>query len=205
MSQYDKQKRICVICEGFEEHDYFEKLKQCNVFDDIYKIKCKNAKSIDNISAVYQSQFQDDSNDLVVIFCDTEMSPYDKYERMKHSIDMYHDAQITQDIVFFANPCTMQIILSHFNKVNLTSNSKTINSKTIEQLTGVKDYEAKENQRHAIVRKITKTNYSAMKKNLASIKTNYKVVPSTNFLDLINKLEQSNTEWINNIVKKYYD
>ena len=57
------QKKICVVCEGYEEYDYFSKLIGCNVFHQNYNFKLKNARSIDNIFAVYQNEFQNDNLD----------------------------------------------------------------------------------------------------------------------------------------------
>ncbi len=37
------QKKICVVCEGYEEYDYFSKLIGCNVFHQNYNFKLKNA------------------------------------------------------------------------------------------------------------------------------------------------------------------
>ena len=48
-----------------------------------------------------------------------------------------------EKLIIFANPCTMQIILSHFGDVSLSSQSKRVNAPIIERLTGVKDYDAK--------------------------------------------------------------
>lgn len=197
------QKKICVVCEGYEEYDYFSKLIGCNVFHQNYNFKLKNARSIDNIFAVYQNEFQNDNFDLIVIFCDTEIEPYSQFKNLIKKIDKFHNKRIAKDIVFFANPCTMQIILSHFNLVHLMSNSKTKNSQLIRRLTGVEEYQAKATQRETIMKQVESSNYSVMKSNLATISCKCDDVPSTNFIELLDKLEQADTTWINKIEKKF--
>ena len=91
--------------------------------------------------------------------------------------------------MFFANPCSMQIILSHFDKVALKSNKKSVNAPIIEKLTGVPDYKATENQRKNIMKKIDSANYITMKGNIINLSSSYKNVPSTNCLTLFKKLE----------------
>jgi len=203
MSNRYSQKKICIICEGSEEYDYFSKLIECNMFHQNYKFKLKNARSIDNIAAVYQSEFQNDNSDLIIIFCDTEIEPYSQFKNLIKKIDKYHNKKIAKDIVFFANPCTMQIILSHFGSIRLTSNSKAKNSQLIKKLTGVEEYQAKENQRDAIMKQVVSSNYSFMKANLTTISCKWEEMPSTNFIELLDKLEQADTSWVAKIEKKF--
>ncbi len=42
-----------------------------------------------------------------------------------------------------------------------------------------------------------------MKSNLATISCKCEDVPSTNFIELLDKLEQADTSWINKIEKKF--
>ena len=63
----------------------------------------------------------------------------------------------------------MQIILSHFKRVRLKSNQKSINGSLIEKLTSVKNYRATERQRTAIVKKITAENYVLLKDNIKEL------------------------------------
>ena len=203
MSNKFSQKKICIICEGYEEYDYFSKLIECKVFHSNYTIKLKNARSIDNITAVYQNEFQNDNSDLIIIFCDTEIEPYSQFKNLIKKIDKYHNKKVAKDIVFFANPCTMQIILSHFNSVRLASNSKAKNAPVIKRLTGVEEYQAKANQRETILKQVNSSNYSVMKANLSAISCEWQEVPSSNFIELLEKLEQADTSWVNKIEKKF--
>lgn len=109
---------------------------------------------------------------------------------------------MADDIIIFGNPCTMQIILSHFAEIKLTSQSKTINSKYIEKLTGIKDYKATTQQRKELFGKIKQKNYETMKKNLEKMSTNDKETSSTNILKFIKNFENEDENWINEINKK---
>lgn len=194
--------KICIICEGDEEYDYLSRLKELRVWSKQFSVKIKNAGSIDNISAMYQNEYANDNYELVLIFCDTEITPYKQYERLKQSLtDLFGESEAAQLVVFFANPCTMQVVLSHFEAVKLQSNQKSKNRSLIKRLTGVEDYRAQEQQRDAIMKKITVDNYGALKKNIASLSNDDKKIPSTNFLTLLNYLESDDTEWIKTIEK----
>lgn len=203
MSDIAIRKKICIICEGYEEYDYFSRLIECKVFHKNYIIKLRNAMSIDNISAVYQNEFQNDNSDLILVFCDTEVEPYNQFKNLIKKIDKFHDKKIAKEIVYFANPCTMQIILSHFSAVRLNSNNKSKNSSLIKKLTGVEEYQAKKSQRKTIMEQVNSSNYLHMKANLSNIGFVCDEVPSTNFIDLLTKLEHNDTSWVNKISKKF--
>lgn len=194
--------KILIICEGFEEYDYITKLKECNVWSSAYNIKPRNAKSIDNLIAIYQNEYQNANYDLIVLFCDTEMMPYEQFGKLREAIDGFHGNKSADKLIIYANPCTMQIILSHFDKVKLTSNSKTKNSALIKKLTGVEDYIAEENQRKAIMKHINAKNYLNMKNNLNGIAIDYDKVPSTNAVYWFELFESENTKWVQEINKK---
>jgi hypothetical protein len=196
-------KKICIICEGYEEYDYIVSLKNLNVWNKVYSIVPKNAKSIDNISAIYQNEYSNDNFDLVLIFCDTEMPPYNKFISLKEKLKkIFGSHKAVQSIIFFANPCTMQIILSHFGLQKLMSNEKNYNSGIIKDLTGVKDYRGAELQRQSLMKKINSMNYIKLKENLKYLGSNEDEPGSTNFLQLLENLESNNTGWIQKIIKK---
>lgn len=197
-----KGKKICIICEGYEELEYIEALKNKTVFSSNYEFITINAKSINTIIYRYQEKFQSDSYSLVLIFCDTDKGPSKNYKELKKKVNELHDNDVADDIIIFGNPCTMQIILSHFAEIKLTSQSKTINSKYIEKLTGIKDYKATTQQRKELFGKIKQKNYETMKKNLEKMSTNDKETSSTNILKFIKNFENEDENWINEINKK---
>lgn len=198
----NKTASICILCEGYEEYDYLQTLINKNIFQDKYLIKLINVKGINRLYSRYISTYQSDSYHCVFIFCDTDKKKQDPYWELKKNINEFHNADVAEDIIYFGNPCTMQIILSHFEKVSLTKPSKKINSSIIEQLTSIKNYNATEEQRKLLMSKITKTNYNKMKENLNNISKNDEIIPSTNFLKLIDNLENDNEDWIKEINNK---
>lgn len=197
-----RPKRITIICEGYEEFDYLMALLRLGLWDGQYSVRIKNAKSLTNIPPVYQNEFQNDNSDLVVAFCDTEMSPYEQFRLVCSKIDRFHDKKVSRYIVYFSNPCTMQVQLSHFGKVSLETNSKHRNAPLIRELTGVENYRARDDQRRLINKQITAENYYEMKNRLEHMSRDFKVRPSTNFITLLNYLENPDPSWVDRIAKK---
>lgn len=58
------------------------------------------------------------------------------------------------EVFIFANPVTLQIVLSHFGDVNLTKVGKKSNAAAVEDLTGIKNYEARKEQISEMISKI---------------------------------------------------
>lgn len=197
-----KEYRICIICEGFEEIEYMTSIINKAVFSSKYEFVLINSKSINNIASIYIARYQSNSYDVVLVFCDTDKYPYIKYNEIKQSIDKFHNAEVSDDIVMFGNPCTMQIILSHFSEVKLTSQSKTINSKYIEKYVKISNYKATDEQRKELFSKIKRNNYEIMKQNIAKISANSNDVPSTNILKFFLNFENDNAIWIKQINDK---
>ena len=197
-----KGKRICIICEGYEELEYIETLKSKSVFSNKYEIITVNAKSINAIISRYQDRFQSDSYSLVLIFCDTDKKPYDKYIELKNKINRFHGINIADEIIIFGNPCTMQIILSHFGEILLKSQSKSVNSKYIKELVGINNYKASKEQRKKLFGNIKRENYFKMKENISKLSIIDNDVPSTNILKFLERLESEDMQWIDEINDK---
>ena len=195
-------KRICIICEGYEELEYIETLKSKAVFSNKYDFITVNAKSINTIVARYQEKYQSDSYSLVLIFCDTDKGPSKEYKEIKQKINEFHDKNVADDIIIFGNPCTMQIILSHFAEIKLTSQSKAINSKYIKKYVAIDNYKATDEQRKELFSKIKRSNYEKMKENVAKLSTNDNITSSTNILKFIKNFENPDDSWIDEINKK---
>lgn len=194
--------RILIICEGNEEYEYLSRLKVCKVWSHDFSIDLKNAESIDNIVSLYEYHYQSGNYKLVVVCCDTEKAPYVQFMSLIKKIDDVHGKNSSTHIVFFTNPCTMQVILSHFAAVSLKSNLKTANSKLIKKLTGVENYRATKKQLVSIMKQIDSSNYQTMKNNISGLSTSMTTVPSSNMLNLFNSLEIGKKKWIVDINKK---
>lgn len=193
-------KKIAIICEGLEEEAYISRLKELKVFSECYSIFPINAGGIGSIYSYYQDAYQNDSYDLVLIFCDTEKAPYDDLMILKEKLYSLHGVDSSFDeLVIFSNPCTMDIIIKHFDNIKLKSNSKSVNSPIIYKYTNIKNYDAHEKQVNSLISKLNADNYKKMKKFLKNCDVDYKVLNSTNFLKFINHFESPNVYWINEI------
>ena len=139
---------------------------------------------------------------MVLIFCDTDKGPSQKYKEIKQKINDFHGENVADDIVIFGNPCTMQIILSHFAKIKLTSQSKVINSKYIKEYVDIDNYKATDEQRKELFSKIKRSNYEKMKENVAKLSTDDNITSSTNILKFVEHFEGDDESWIDEINKK---
>lgn len=197
LPKLERKHKICVICEGYEDFAYFNRLLKLDVWNPAYEFYPINVKSASNISARFQDVFQNDKHELILIFCDTDKSPYREYIQVKQKINaFFNKADAAGRLIIFANPCTMQIILSHFGEVSLKNQGKKTNSKIIEELTGVKDYDAHETQIREICRQIYKRTYEDMRSRVEVIHSSDETSCSTNFFMFLKRFEDSNTEWI---------
>lgn len=202
-SYISEKDRICIICEGDEEYDYFDKLKSLGVWNERYEFSLENAEGNGNIPARYQDKYQNGSYDLVLIFCDTEKKPYEQYEDIKNKVNAIHGLDnVADEVIIFGNPCTMQIVLLHITQVLLKSPAKKTNSKYIYSCFGVNNYKGRKDQRNIIFSQITKSNYYQMCNAIQSLSTDDTVVGSTNFLKYINYFSSNSNEWIHLINAK---
>ena len=86
---FDKH-RICIICEGNEEYAYLSRLNDLKVWNEQYGFSFINAGGNGNIPARYQDRYQNGSDELVLVFCDTEKKPHEQYQDIKHKINDFH-------------------------------------------------------------------------------------------------------------------
>ncbi len=198
-------KRVCIVCEGDEEYHYINKLKDLKVFHRNYSVKPANAKGLTNVFKKYDNSVKSGNYNIVLIFCDTDNAPFKEFKDLQNDLKDTHDKNKVEDlppIIYFGNPCSMQIILSHFDKVKLKSRLKSANAPLIEKLTGIKNYRAQESDINSLMNKINKSNYNTMKNNIANLPTDFNITPSTNILTLFKYLECDKTKWINDINKR---
>ena len=193
---------LCVICEGDEDFAYFNRLIELNVWNPIYGFTLINAKGASNIPARFQNAYQNDLGELTLVFCDTDKPPHREYAIIKKKINALFGKRKAADyLIIFANPCTMQIILSHFGTVSLKNQGKKTNASVIESLTGVKSYDAHQNQIENICSKIFQKTYSDMRKRVASIDYSDDTSCSTNFIKFLDRFESADAKWIREIQK----
>lgn len=198
----DKKHKVCVICEGYEDEAYFNRLLELCVWSSAYEFSLLNAKSASNIPPMFQDTFQNDRYEIILVFCDTDKYPHREYVQIKKKInDFLNKQKAASRLIIFANPCTMQIILSHFGDVSLKTQSKHANAGEIEKWTGVKDYDAHEDQIKMICSKIFRRSYAAMKQRVAAINFSDTTLCSTNFSVFLERFENEDTKWISAIQK----
>ena len=196
----NRKHKICVICEGNEDYEYMMRLLQLNVWDDAYDFIPINAKSASKIPARFQDAYQNDRYELILVFCDTDKAPYREYSQVKKKINSFLNKQKAfEKLSIFANPCTMQIILLHFDMVSLKNQGKKTNGLTIERLTGVKNYDAHEEQIKEICGKIFQKSYKDMRQRVAEINYPDTTSGSTNFIVFLERFESSDNRWITTI------
>lgn len=192
--------RICIICEGDEEYEYLEKLISLGVWSKNYFFQLENAEGNGNIPARYQDKYQNGSNDLVLIFCDTDQKPYEQYADIKRKINEFHGIEnVADQVIIYGNPCTMQIIIEHWDKVVLGSQNKKKNAPIIFDLTGVEGYKGRKNQRQELLSRITKENYQEMRERIKSLPSDDTIEGSTNFGQFIDFFSSDDSEWIRKI------
>ena len=195
--------RICIICEGNEEYKYLEKLIKLNVWSNSYSISLVNAGGNGNIPARYQDRYQSDSYDVVLVFCDTEKKPYEQYSDIKRKINEFHGTENAADeVVFFANPCTMQIVIKHWSDEIIKTAAKPVNAPLIEKYTGVMDYKAREDQIDKVMNRISVENYIQMKKRVSKACADDTELGSSNIIRLLGYLESTDSNWIRQINDK---
>lgn len=194
----DKSK-ICIICEGDEEYDYLDKLISLHVWNEKYEFYLKNAGGNGNIPARYQDAYQNASYDVVLIFCDTEKKPYEQYTDIKRKINEFHGINIAGEIIIFANPCTLQIIIEHWMDVKLSTPAKKINADLIYECTKISHYKGRRDQRKQMLECVDKENYKMMCERIAEFSTDDTIVGSSNFEKFLNCFSSDDDNWISQL------
>ena len=95
----------------------------------------------------------------------------------------------------------MQVIIQHWGEVTLKSPSKHSNAHIIEELTGIKIYDAHSDQRERMMQMINSENYLMMLKRVSEMPANDAIIGSSNFDTFMNYLSKDNYKWIDDINK----
>ena len=191
-------KNVLIIAEGYEEKMYLDKILSFpNINKDVYHFNAViNSKGSGNIKARYQYALQNGYYDIVLIFCDVDCVS-DSFLCLLDGIgEFFVNKEDALKVFIFANPVTLQIVLSHFGTVALTNSGKKTNAQIVESLTGIKNYTAKNEQIKEMVGMIRYDSMSSLKERLGSISSDYQDVPSSNFLMFLKRFESSDNSWI---------
>lgn len=194
---------ICLILEGYEEWYYFDRLKKIAVFSQQYMITLINAKSATSIPIKFQEAYSSNRYDLVLAVCDYDRVP-NAYSLVVEGLDTFLGPHKSKHVLTFTRPCTLQVILLHFESVTLATQSKSAARDIVARLTGVDNYDAHQDQLAIIVSQIFHRSWQPMIARLETLSADYNVTPSTNMLKLFRDLSSDNSKWtsiINNSLK----
>lgn len=200
-----RKKQILILAEGFEEKPYLDKILFFPAISKEYVFKVINVKGCGNIPGRFQNEYQGGRFELILVFCDADRGIHDYEEIIKRVGKNFDHPEFANLLFIFANPVTLQIVLSHFDKVSLTSISKSKNAEKVKELVGIENYRAKQEQIDIMMSKVTYTNYQKMKANLSDVSTSLSDVPSTNILQFLQWFESDDFSWIKKINEKLSD
>lgn len=194
-------KNVLIIAEGYEEKVYLDKILSFpNINKDIYHFNAViNSKGSGNIKARYQYALQNGYYDIVLIFCDVDCMSESFLRLLSDIGEFFVNKEDAIKVFVYANPVTLQIVLSHFGEVGLTNIGKKTNAPSVEALTGIKNYSAKEEQIKKMIGMIHYDSIPSLKERLKSISTNISDVPSSNFLLFLERFENDDNSWIEEI------
>lgn len=198
----DKHK-ICIICEGNEEYAYLDRLKELQVWNSQYEVLLDNARGNGNIPARYQDRYQNGAYELVLVFCDTEKKPYEQFEDIKRKINEFHGVDnAAKEVIIYANPCTMQIIIKHWGDDTILKPLKSANAPLVNAYTGVENYKARADQLKSLMEFITAENYSDMCQRVKQLDMMDTISGSSNFGRLMDLLGSDDYKWMERINEK---
>jgi len=202
MNEFRARKNVLIIAEGFEEKLYIDKLLSFpKINKKVYHFAdTVNVKGNGNIPARYQYELQRGYYDVILVFCDADRGRK-QFVNLVETIgeNFFADKSNGIKVFIFANPVTLQIVLSHFGTVALKNVAKKINAKTVEKMTGIKNYRASQAQIEEMVNKIHSNSVDKFKQNLQKISRDFNEIPSTNFLTFLERFESDDTSWIDDI------
>lgn len=202
MSEFVRKKNILIISEGFEEKPYIDKILSFpNINKDVYNFPPSvNAKGNGKIFARYQYEIQRGFYDLILVFCDADKGS-EQFISIVYEIGekFFSSKEDGLNVFIFSNPVTLQIVLSHFGDVSLTKVSKKSNADTVESLTGIKNYDASQERIDEMIGKIHYSSMKDLKERLSVVSDNFNDLPSTNFLLFLNRFENNDTSWVDDI------
>lgn len=115
----------------------------------------------------------------------------------KHKINEFHGVDSAADeVIIFANPCTLQIVSKHWTDEVITSPAKAVNAPLIEKYTGVKGYKGRADQIDQVMKSITAKGYGDFRKRIQALDADDQLIGSTNAGKLFDWFESDVCEWI---------
>lgn len=202
MNEFVRKKNVLIIAEGFEEKPYIDKILSFpNINKEVYNFSPSvNAKGNGSIFPRFQYETQRGFYDLILVFCDADKGS-EQFLSIVHQIgeNFFNSKYDGLSVFIFANPVTLQVVLSHFGDTSLTKVSKKSNSDYVEKLTGIKDYCASQDQIEEMIGKIHYSSMDQFKERMRKLSGNFDDLPSSNFLLFLNRFENEDTSWVDEI------
>ncbi|HNX16566.1 MAG TPA: hypothetical protein PKO28_04335 [Bacilli bacterium] len=194
---------ILILAEGLEEEPYLNKIISFKKFSSLYQIQVKNVKGNGNFTAKFQNEWQSGRYELVLFCMDMDNGSEQTNNIIKKiGLQNFGDESIGYELVMFANPVTMLVVLSHLRKIEKLSKSKPANAPIIKEITGIENYTAKEEQIEKLVSLIKYSNYDVMKENLRENSTSPNDNLSTNIHRWFQRFESDDPAWIEKLIDK---
>lgn len=204
MSEFIRKHNILILAEGYEEKPYIDKvLSFPNINKTLYSFgNTINVKGNGNIVARYQYELQRGFYDIVLIFCDADKGS-EQFLDLVYTIGEKYFVSPDKgfEVFIFANPVTLQVVLSHFGDVKTLKVGKKSNKDIIEKLVGIKDYSANQSQISELIGKIHYSSKEEFKNRLKDISSDFNITPSTNFLTFLERFESKDPSWIEQVNK----
>lgn len=200
----DRKRNILIIAEGYEEKPYIDKLLSFpNINKDVYNISpAVNVKGSGNIDARFYYEMQRGYYDIILIFCDVDKGSEEFWKIVEKVSVFFVNKETALEAFIFVNPVTLQVVLLHYGDVCLTHISKKKNAEAVENLTGIKGYDAEDEQIKKLIDGVHFHSLDMFKERLGKMSTNINDVPSTNLLLFLERFESDDPAWIDTIDKK---
>ncbi len=194
--------KIEIICEGLEEVLYLKRLLSFHYWNELLDIVLTNANGISSVYSAYsKSRATHKDTSYFFILCDSgESDSQARNEFNKIIGNVNNDLKgrnPATDLVIFANPCTMQIFLSHFEVVMVPGEDLKVkaNKDYICAIAGVSGYSKTHDGISSFMKRISRESYKTLKENLLKYPTDYHTPNSTNALSMLTRLESQDLSW----------
>jgi hypothetical protein len=205
----EKTYRIAIICEGQEEVMYIQSLINLGVFNPRYEIIPALATSgsddrvggAGNIPAFFQD-YLSKPFDAVFFLLDVDAEPHQAFAGVKKKIELIVGTAGFNRFALYTNPCTLQLMILHFEKTALESQSKIANRSIVHRIwPKIKNYDAAKWQLDEMSYSFTPENYRRMKENAKGfLKEKKEETPSSNVVSFFENLEGDDDRWIKTLI-----
>jgi len=201
----EHQFKILVICEGDEEIMYLQALIDLNVFDPMYEVIPKLAAlapgdsgGAGKVPMVFQYYYTSQAYDAMYFMIDVDANPHEAFENVKTKVNGIAP-KLFEKHALYTNPCTLQLMVLHFEKTVLSNQNKANNTAVVKRIwpSIKKQYSAKAYQLNIMKYAFSANNYMEMKQNMKTLESgDCYSAPSSNIPDFFDHLESGDASWL---------